>query len=491
VRKVAVLAAALLMTACMPQPGTHPRGNPTASARLLAGQPTRVCTIKGEHPVQAQAAALCGTLQVPEDRSSPGGRQIGLRVAVVPAVATGHEPDPLFVVAGGPGEAGTQFFAWLPAVFEEVHATRDIVLIDQRGTGDSNALSLPEMPATTGLPESKADALLSAWADNALASLNADPRWYTTTVAADDLDDVRAALGYVSIDLYGSSYGGTLVQYYLRQHGDHVRAAVLDGSTPLDVPVLERMAGSSEAALELLFKRCAEDRACHQAFPRLADEWRALLDRLETPLTIVDPDSGAKDVIDSSKVADAIHAALLTEGTAAQIPLVLHLAHENKWIEAATIISAPSSGGPTLLMADEIFCSEAWARFNKADVARHGAGSYSLPREMARAEKRAAMCRYLPRGVVPADDAAAVRTDTPVLWIVADGDPQDPPANLTSVPAQEPNSRIVVMPAQQHVVGHVGCMPSVIAAFLEAGTVDQLDTSCVANGSPAPPFRLK
>ena len=164
VRYLGVLAAAWLIAACTAQPGSGPRGTPRPSARHIAGQPLTVCTIKGDHPVQAQAAALCGTLQVPEDRSHPGGRQIGLRVAVVPAVATEHEPDPLFVVAGGPGEAATQFFAWLPAVFGDVHARRDIVLIDQRGTGASNAVRLPEMPTTAGLPKTKADALLSAWA---------------------------------------------------------------------------------------------------------------------------------------------------------------------------------------------------------------------------------------------------------------------------------------------------------------------------------------
>jgi pimeloyl-ACP methyl ester carboxylesterase len=148
------------------------------------------------------------------------------------------------------------------------------------------------------------------------------------------------------------------------------------------------------------------------------------------------------------------------------------------------------SGGSSLLMADEILCSEAWARFNPAEVARTGAGSYALPRELGKAKQRATMCRYLPRGVVPADDATAVRTNTPVLWLVGDGDPQDPPANLANVPAQEPNSRIVVMPAQEHVIGHLGCMPSIIAAFLEAGDVHELDTSCVAQGAPAPPFRL-
>jgi pimeloyl-ACP methyl ester carboxylesterase len=449
------------------------------------------CTIKGEYPVQAQAEALCGTLRVPEDRTKPEGRQIGLRVAVVPAVATDPKPAPLFVVAGGPGDAGTQVFAWLPTVFKDVHATHDIVLIDQRGTGESNALRLPEMPDTTGLSEADTDARLSAWGKNALTSIDADPRFYTTTVAADDLDDVRAALGYQRIDLYGTSYGGTLVQYYLRQHRDHARLAVLDGSTPVDVPVLERMAAASQAALDLLFQRCAQDTACHGAFPRLRDEWASALHRLATPLTIVDPKSGAKAVIDRVMLAEAIHTALRTESTAARIPLAIHLVANSQWIKAAQLIGTSPSGGPTLMMADEIFCSEAWARFDPANVARQGAGSYALPLKLADAGKRAAMCQHLPRGAVPADDAAPVRTDSPVLWLVGDGDPQDPPANLTRIPAQQLNSRIVVMPAQQHVVGHLGCMPAVIAAFLEAGSVDQLDTSCVAQRAPTPPFRLE
>jgi pimeloyl-ACP methyl ester carboxylesterase len=186
--------------------------------RLLAGEPMEACIISGEYPVQAETSGLCGILEVPEDRSNPEGRQIGLWVAVVPAISSDPEAAPFFVLAGGPGDAGTQFFAWLPAVFEEVHATRDIVLIDQRGTGDSSPLTLPPMPETTRLSEADADAMLSAWADESLAAIDADPRFYTTSVAADDIDDVREALGYEMIDLYGTSYGGTLAQYYLRQH---------------------------------------------------------------------------------------------------------------------------------------------------------------------------------------------------------------------------------------------------------------------------------
>ena len=400
-------------------------------------------------------------------------------------------PDPVFAVAGGPGEASTQFFAWFPSVYTELHAAHDIVLVDQRGTGASKPVSLPPLPATTGLSRAAADARLATWARDGLRSVDVDPRQLTSTVAADDLDAVRAALGYGTIDLYGSSYGATLVQYYLRQHPEHVRVAVLDGGTPLDVPVFERMAASSQAALALVLRRCAEDLACHGAFPRLDAEWREVLARFRTPVRVVDPASGAAAVIDQATLAEAIHAALLTEAGAAQLPLAIHLTAAGKYVEAAALIGVTGADGPNLLMADEILCSEAWARADEANVARLGAGSYALPRELAKAQQRAAMCAHLPRGVVPGGDADGVRTPVPVLWLAGDGDPQDPPSNLTGVAAQQPHSKVVVLPAQQHVVGHLGCLPSVVAAFVAAGSVDGLDTSCVAAGSPAPPFRLR
>jgi pimeloyl-ACP methyl ester carboxylesterase len=490
----AVLAVAAVLGACtanVASPSAPATTATTSSVRLLAGRPLTPCTISGERPVRAKAAALCGTLRVPEDRSKPQGRTIDLRVAVVPSTAAHPASDPLFALAGGPGEASTQFFAWMPSVFTDVLRTRDIVLVDQRGTGASNAVQLPEMPDTTGLPAKEADARLTTWARGAIGSADIDPRQYTSIPAADDLDAVRAALGHEKIDLYGASYGGTLAQYYLRRHGEHVRVAVLDGSTPVDVPVLERIATSSQAAVDLLLRRCTSDPSCRQAFPQVEKEWAALVERLRTPITVVDPASGEKAVIDQALLAEAIHAALLVEGTAAQVPLTVHLAHQSRWVEAAQVLGAPTSGGPTMLAADEILCSEAWARDEPAAVAREGAGSYALQRELARARERATMCRYLPRGVVSPDDGVAVRTSTPVLWLTADGDPQDPPANLAAVPAKQPRSRIVVMPAQQHVVGHLGCLPSVVAGFLVAGRADLLDTSCVAAGGPAPPFRVR
>ncbi len=478
------IAAGLLLAACASQPA--PSGtNPAAAGRQLNGQPLTACTIAGDVPVKAETTGLCGTLTVPEDRSKPNGRTVGLRVAVVPAVASNPAPDPLFVLAGGPGDASTQFFAWLPGFYTEVHATRDIVLVDQRGTGGSNPLTLPQPPDTSGLSTAEADARLAAWATDALAALNADPRMYTSTIAADDLDAVRSALGYDKIDLYGTSYGGELAQYYLRQHAEHVRVAVMDGTTPLDVPVMEGLAATSRQALDLLLNRCAKDPKCHGAFPNVADEWTALVAAFRTGVPITDPQTGTQRVATLAEIGPSIHNALLTEAGAANLPLAIHLSTEGKTAEVNQLVPAVDAApsGSSLLMKHEILCSEAWARWDPAEVARLGGESYAVPFEKAWAEAEAAICRHLPKGVVPENDAAPLATNVPILWLAGDGDPQDPPSNLEGVKAQQPNSLVVVMPAQEHVVGHLGCGPSVTAAFLKAGSTTGLDVSCVARGS--------
>ena len=263
-RATRLCVAALLVTlsACSGGSGTErtaiPASSTTPRSFTLDGQPMLPC---------GADAAVCGHLSVPEDRSDPDGRQIDFYVKLVPAVASDPQPDPVFFLAGGPGGAATQSWLSAPGLFPIVHWDRDIVLVDQRGTGDSNLLLWPEPPDLSGLSRHEMSVTLAAWLKKALAGLDADPRFYASRQAADDLDDVRAALGYDRIDIYGASYGATLAQYYLRQHESHVRSVVLDGGTLLDVPIFERLPRSSQAALDSVLERCVADTACHATFP--------------------------------------------------------------------------------------------------------------------------------------------------------------------------------------------------------------------------------
>jgi pimeloyl-ACP methyl ester carboxylesterase len=469
-----------------PMPSPPAQSASPLSTRRLDGTPMAPCAL-------GATFALCGTLRVPEDRGAPEGRQIDLAVVVVPALDRDPAPDPLFALAGGPGDAATERFGWLPGTFTQVHRSRDIVLVDQRGTGGSNEIVLPDFPDTDGLTSAAAEARWSSWAKG-VDALAADPRQYTSEVAAEDLDAVRAALSYDRIDLYGPSYGATLAQYELRQHPDHVRATVLDGGTPVDVPLFERVAANSQHALDVLFARCAADAACHAAFPHLDAEFRDVMARLSThPLPkFTDPATGRTGTVTMDDIASGIHQALLDASTAAVLPLAIHLAARGDWAGAvaATGSAATETSTDNLLMSAEIRCSEAWARFDPAVVAATETRSYLTGVEVEGAEAWATICRHLPGGVVPPNDADPVRSTLPVLWVVGAADPQDPPPNLVDVAAELPNSRVVVAPGQGHTVGTVGCIANVIDAFIDAGTADRLDASCAPNAVPTATFAV-
>src|SRR5437764_12232061 len=157
---------ALLLAACAP-------GRAAPPERKIALAP---CRLKGSaYPAQ------CGTLRVPEDRSNPGKREIDLKIAVIPALARAAEPDPLFLLAGGPGQAATEAFGPILGTFERIHRTRDLVLVDQRGTGSSHALRCegadPSAPFAVRLA---GDSMSEERFKKCLASLDADPRFYTT-----------------------------------------------------------------------------------------------------------------------------------------------------------------------------------------------------------------------------------------------------------------------------------------------------------------------
>jgi pimeloyl-ACP methyl ester carboxylesterase len=504
-RRLALLTIAFLVVACAPNPSERQPSAATpvaTSAPVIAatreppeldGTPLEPCAI-GSGP---RMPALCGTYRVPEDPTSPDGRTIGLRVAVIPATAGAGEPDPVFMLAGGPGGAAVDSLAWTALTFGGLHASRDLVLVDQRGTGSSNPMLLDPLRDVSTLPAEKADAAARDWVSRQLGRFDADPSFYTTSIAMDDLDSVRAALGYERINLWGGSYGATAAQYYIRQHGDRVRSAVLDGASLLEVPVFEYIAPNSQAALDALFDRCAQEAACAESYPTLREEFAAVLARLEeapVATSLTDPVTGDPAVIDREMFTGAVHSALIDAELSALLPWFIHAAAEGRWDEAVTAARAATAGDPLdqdfPLMSAVIRCAEAWASYDPAEVARLGEGSYYLEAQLANARMQRTLCQYAPQGVVPADDGVPATGDMPVLFTVGSADPQDPPANIAAAPKRFPNSLTVVAEGHGHTVSHLGCLPSVVDAFFAAGTADGLDTSCVADGVPLPPFRL-
>jgi pimeloyl-ACP methyl ester carboxylesterase len=483
-RTLVAIAAFALLAGCTNSP-THTAGIATPSedrSFALGAEAMQRCT-SGGFP------AACGGLEVPEDRSDPTGRMIRLNVVVIPAVSEHPAADPVFFLAGGPGGAATENWAYAAQTFPAIHRDRDIVLVDQRGTGGSNELVFPPPPDISGLSRSEGWRRVKRWANGAIEGLDGDLRYYTSAIAADDLDDVRTALGYDLIDLYGSSYGATLAQYYLRQHEAHVRAVVLDSGTLLDVPILEVMAARSQEALERVFARCDADPGCHASYPDPARDLREAFRLLSHPVKTdaVDYGSGEHVILTSDSLAGRVHD-LLATGRSGEIPRLLHATAAEDFQPLTSLVLAalqePDPGQVAMFWSIE--CSEAWASHDRRRIAGSGAGSYYASVMQDAGREIDLGCSLMPRIATRADDGHPVRSNVPVLLLNGTLDPQDPPANVADAAVELPNSLVIVAP-QAHTFGHIGCMPDVVAAFIATGTVEGLDTTCV-DGLPMPPF---
>ena len=439
--------------------------------------------------------ATCTTITVREDRAKKDGRAIALRVAVVRASGRKAQADPLFVLAGGPGQAATEAYPLIAASLARVNVTRDIVLVDQRGTGGSRALECPslEIEATTEDP-----AEIAAQSGACLAALDADVSQYTTASAMDDLDLVREQLGYARVDLYGVSYGTRAALVYLRRHPEHVRAVVLDGVVP---PPSQWALGSSigrdaQRAMDLVLARCAADAECHRAFPDLKESLAAVLSACDVrdsrgsrgsseEIVVAHPTTAAptRVAVTRAKVASTLRALSYASETASLLPLLLHTTH-------ATGDYRPLAA-QSLLLEDfmnvsvglhlAVACSEDAPFLDEAALEKDNAGTYS---GSTPGKTYLDACRGWPREELAPSDRAPVTSDVPVLLLSGELDPVTPPSNAAAVALTLRNSLQITVPGEAHGVLSRSCVRRVVADFLDTASVAGLSVECARAPKP-------
>ena len=438
--------------------------------------PLRPCTLPGS------VEARCGTFGVPENRAVEGGRTIDLRVAVVPARDGGSRPDPIVYLAGGPGGAATADALGVQQLFSSANASRDIVLVDQRGTGRSKRLDCPR--PTKPLSDA---AGIRAYVKSCLGRFDVDARQYTTVPAMDDLAEVLRALGYEQVDVYGISYGATAAQYLLAQHPDLVRTAILDGGTLLDIPIFELWGQNGERSLRSILSRCAQSPRCARAFPRVRSEAFEMMATLRKA-----PVRAHGVVIRPAEAAGTLHTLTRTPEGATRIPWIAHRAVKGDWSPLVLTMDEQGTGGTTTrqLMFWSIVCSEPWARRNPARTEATSRATYLAERTALDGRLASAVCSAWPKAPQPGWSKARVRTDVPVLLIVGGNDPQDPLANVRGARAVMPNSRTVVVPHAGHGALQLGCMSRLANQFVERGTAAGLDTRCATRYTP-PAFVIR
>ncbi|MHB1414956.1 MAG: alpha/beta fold hydrolase [Chloroflexota bacterium] len=460
-------------------------------ARPVSSIPLAPCQLAA--PGQGQrVAASCGKLTVPEDRSTAGGRQIDLNIAVVRAISNSPAPDALFYITGGPGQAATESFVTVSQAFEKTHDKRDIVLVDQRGTGGSHALSCP-LPPDGGTPGG-AEPDITVWAKDCLDGLDADPAQYTTEAAVVDLDAVRAALGYEKINLYGISYGTRVAQSYLRRYPDRVRTVVLDGVVAPQTVLGPDVAADAQRALDMAFARCAADQACGAAFPALTDSFASLLTKVKAgpvDLTITHPVTGERTEVAFTQdmFASGIRLLNYAAETTALLPLLIHDAASSgdlsRLAAQSLLVTGDLSDSISLGMEYSVLCAEDFPFYTPDEAAQKSEGTYL---GNVQAETMQKVCSVWPRAQLPADIHEPVQSDVPVLLLSGAADPVTPPANAKLAAQTLTHSLSIVLPGQGHGSVFRGCLPDVTAAFVAAGSEEGLATACVADIEPTPFF---
>jgi pimeloyl-ACP methyl ester carboxylesterase len=429
--------------------------------------------------------ALCGRVRVPEDRKAPAGRTLDLFVVRIPASGPDPAPDPVFYLAGGPGEAASETASDLPEILSVLRPRHDLVFVDQRGTGRSHPLPCPSSGEAT--PE-------EARACRAVLEHVADLRRYTTWDAVEDLEAVRQALGSAAIDLVGASYGTQVAQAYLQRHADRVRAAVLVGALPSAPESLLFVARDAERALHLLFDDCAAEPACAAAFPNLSAETEEVLRRLQDKpvrVTVDDPQGGApvEVTLDRGTFAATLRTRLYSPEAQSRVPLSLHQAFAGDYHAMARVtlvIARLQNRSASLGMFLSVFCTEGAPFVDPAAVQRLSEGTF-FGAERTLAWLRA--CREWPLGDVPADFAAPVRSAVPVLILSGRLDPVTPPSWGEQVAVFLPQSRQVVFAASSHFPDGP-CASGLVVRLLERASVVGLDARC-AETETRPPFVIR
>jgi pimeloyl-ACP methyl ester carboxylesterase len=428
--------------------------------------------------------AQCGTLEVPENRDQPDGRKVKIAIAVLPANTLSPRPDPLFILAGGPGQAASHLGP-LAAQLVLVRKDRDLVLIDQRGTGRSSPLECaafkPDDDVETALeldPVPKAKECVEE-----LAAKGIDATQYTTAAWVADLDAARAALGYAKVNLWGGSYGTRAALEYLRRHPDRVRGMVLDGVAPPGLRVVLDVWPTRDAVLTEVLDACAASPACRKAQPDLGATLAAIHKRLEPngrDVTLADPRTGEPHTwqLTFDHVLAALQPLLYLPELQALLPVVLARAAEGDYgplHASALLLTGNLAEQMNAALHFSVVCAEDAPRVGAGDAQR----ALADVRTRAIAERTLAVCDVWPKGRAPADSATTVKSNVPTLILSGGLDPVTPPAYGDEVAKSLPNSRHVVARGYGHIVSPHACAPRLIAAFIDDPTFTKLPASCV------------
>jgi pimeloyl-ACP methyl ester carboxylesterase len=446
------------------------------------GRPPLALT--GCHVAGLAEQVRCGVHRVQEDRGAEGGRTIDIHVAVLPALRRRVEPDPLILFAGGPGQGARDFAGLADRFFRKVRRTRDIVLIDLRGTGASNPLECAA--PTDELAIVGGRDWVAEHARQCASALSGDPRLYTHAEALADVDEVRQRLGYARVNLWGGSWGTRAALLYALRYPGAVRSVVLDGAVPVNMGFPRSVSADAQRALDLVVTQCRADPACAARFPDPMGDMVALTQRLAAKpvmTTVRHPRTGALVAVSVTReaVLELVRSALYAPGDTVMLPFVVRSALDGDFAPLLAMGVQASAGAAGTIAAGttmSVLCSEDIPSLAGADLAADAQGSVF---GTVYADTWQARCASWPAGS-PLSEGEAMSA-APALILSGDHDPITPPRWGEAMARHFNRNWQVTVPAAAHNTSFTGCVPDLIAAFVSRGDGSALDRECLTRSS--------
>lgn len=437
-------------------------------------------TLENCHVDGVKAQVQCGKLQVPENYDTPDGDKISINFVVLPAIDDSDNKTPLMFLAGGPGQAAAELASGLRRVFNEVRKTRDLILVDQRGTGDSHPLQCDdalEQDIYSITPEEFSEQDIK----DCLASFSGDLSQYNSENAIRDFDAVRAALGHEQINIYGGSYGTRAGLVYMRMFPNSLRSVVLDSVGPIEVPI-GLFGQSSARSFNLLLENCQKEESCQKAYPNLESEFNSLLARLvkePAQVTIAHPRLGTqtKFVISEAKLLGTLRMQLYSVGTRSLVPLVIHQAYLGNYMPLAGLVAQSEGGqGIYLGLLFNITCNEDFPRISESDFEQDANNNFGGDDSHFGFKM---VCPIWPQYRPSEEFYQAVTADIPTLILSGNLDPVTPPSNGEHTAKSLPNNHHIIIENASHTVAMTTCASDIINEFLTSLKPKELDKSCI------------
>ena len=437
-------------------------------------------TIESCHVKGIRQQVQCGTFNTPENYTQPNGEKIDINFVVLPAIDSSQDNQPLMFLAGGPGQAAAELAAPIYKGFNEIRKTRDLILIDQRGTGKSHPLQCEdslEIDPYTSIPEDFSITDI----EQCLSQLSGELSQYNSENAIRDFDAIRAALGHQQVHIYGGSYGTRAGLVYMRMFPESIKSVVLDSVGPIEVPI-GLFGKSAEQSFTKLLENCQNDIACAVQYPNLAKEFSEITEKLSlAPVTVevAHPTLGTntKFTISKDKFISSIQMQLYSMQTRSLVPLLVHQAYLGDFKPLAGLIAQGEGGmGIYIGLHFNIVCNEDLPKISAEMKADDADNSFAKGMSLEMISKA---CSAWPKYQPSSDFYQTVTADIPTLILSGELDPVTPASNGDKTDKSLPSSHHIVSKNNAHIVASTPCGINIVNEFLEKQIASELDTSCL------------